>query len=85
MYMFFFITENMEIDEKLKWLEARIVSSLRPRNEDLKNMFANEENRSVCSTGVRPVLCLLLFPYNPGVLLLNLLCDCQLYDVSTAK
>ncbi|XP_052060514.1 uncharacterized protein LOC127700861 isoform X4 [Mytilus californianus] len=33
------------MDERLKWLEVRINSSLRPRNEDLKNMFLNDENR----------------------------------------
>ncbi|XP_056010102.1 uncharacterized protein LOC125667097 [Ostrea edulis] len=33
------------MDERLKWLELRISSSLRPRNEDLKNMFLNDENR----------------------------------------
>jgi dynein heavy chain len=33
------------IDEKLKWLETRISSSLRPRQEELKNMFLSDENR----------------------------------------
>nr|XP_022320176.1 dynein beta chain, flagellar outer arm-like isoform X6 [Crassostrea virginica] len=33
------------MDERLKWLEMRISSSLRPRNEELKNMFLNDENR----------------------------------------
>ncbi|KAK6172547.1 hypothetical protein SNE40_016179 [Patella caerulea] len=33
------------MDDRLKWLETRITSSLRPRNEDLKNMFLNDENR----------------------------------------
>ncbi|KAK7479591.1 hypothetical protein BaRGS_00029140 [Batillaria attramentaria] len=33
------------MDERLKWLEMRISSSLRPRNEDLKNMFTNDDNR----------------------------------------
>ena len=37
----------MEIDDKLKWLELRINSSLKPRNEDVKNMFANDDNRLV--------------------------------------
>ena len=35
----------MAMDERLKWMEARISSSLRPRNEELKNMFLNDENR----------------------------------------
>ena len=35
------------MDERLKWLEGRISSSLRPRNEELKNMFLNDENRFV--------------------------------------
>ncbi|GFO25147.1 dynein beta chain, flagellar outer arm [Plakobranchus ocellatus] len=35
----------MATDERLKWLEQRIGSSMRPRNEDLKNMMANDENR----------------------------------------
>ncbi|KAL5020323.1 hypothetical protein ScPMuIL_003215 [Solemya velum] len=33
------------MDERLKWLETRVSSSLRPRNEELKNMFVNDENR----------------------------------------
>ncbi|XP_053409232.1 uncharacterized protein LOC123561373 isoform X4 [Mercenaria mercenaria] len=33
------------MDDRLKWLETRISSSLRPRNEELKNMFLNDENR----------------------------------------
>ncbi|XP_070202269.1 uncharacterized protein [Littorina saxatilis] len=33
------------MDERLKWLEVRISSSLRPRNEDLKNMMTNDDNR----------------------------------------
>ena len=32
-------------DEKLRWLETRINSSLHPRNEDLKHMMQNDENR----------------------------------------
>ncbi|XP_064650622.1 uncharacterized protein LOC135502065 isoform X3 [Lineus longissimus] len=35
----------MELDEKLRWLETRISSSLRPRQEELKNMFLSDENR----------------------------------------
>ncbi len=35
----------MEADERLRWLEARISSSLRPRGEELRNFFADEENR----------------------------------------
>ncbi|KAK2144654.1 hypothetical protein LSH36_739g00023, partial [Paralvinella palmiformis] len=35
----------MESDDKVKWLEVRIGSSLRPRNEDIKNMLLNDENR----------------------------------------
>ena len=37
----------MESDDKVKWLEVRIGSSLRPRNEDIKNMLLNDENRLV--------------------------------------
>ncbi|PVD27606.1 hypothetical protein C0Q70_12770 [Pomacea canaliculata] len=33
------------MDERLKWLETRVSSSLRPRNEDLKNMFTHDDNR----------------------------------------
>lgn len=33
------------MDERLKWLESRISSSLRPRNEELKAMLASDENR----------------------------------------
>ncbi|KAI0240669.1 Dynein beta chain, flagellar outer arm [Lamellibrachia satsuma] len=35
----------MELDDKLKWLEVRLSSSLRPHNEELKNLFQNDENR----------------------------------------
>ncbi|CAH1797693.1 unnamed protein product [Owenia fusiformis] len=35
----------MQVDERLRWLETRISSSLRPRNEDLKQMIQNDENR----------------------------------------
>ncbi|XP_078672103.1 uncharacterized protein LOC144911712 isoform X1 [Branchiostoma floridae x Branchiostoma belcheri] len=38
---------TQEMDERLRWLETRITSSLRPRNEDLKNLFTNDETRSV--------------------------------------
>ena len=37
----------MELDEKLRWLEIRLNSSLNPRNEDLKNMFLNDDNRYI--------------------------------------
>ena len=37
----------METDDKLKWLEGRINSSLRPRTDELKQMFLNDENRFV--------------------------------------
>ncbi|XP_071095883.1 uncharacterized protein [Haliotis cracherodii] len=33
------------MDERLRWLETRISSSLRPRNEELKNLFLNDDNR----------------------------------------
>ncbi|XP_076457719.1 uncharacterized protein LOC143291635 isoform X3 [Babylonia areolata] len=33
------------MDDRLKWMEVRISSSLRPRNEDLKNMITNDDNR----------------------------------------
>ncbi|ELU01785.1 hypothetical protein CAPTEDRAFT_107782 [Capitella teleta] len=36
---------SKELDDKLKWLETRINSSLRPRNDDLKQLFHNDENR----------------------------------------
>ena len=39
------IADTMEIDDKLRWLEARLNSSLRPRNEDVKQMYQNDENR----------------------------------------
>ncbi len=35
----------MEVDERLRWLEARISSSLRPRGDELRNLFTHEENR----------------------------------------
>ena len=41
----FTVSVAMEMDEKLRWLEVRITSSLRPRNEDSKNMLLNEDNR----------------------------------------
>ena len=35
----------MEVDERLRWLEARVSSSLRPGSEELRRMLADEENR----------------------------------------
>lgn len=35
----------MDFDDKLRWLESRINSSLRPRNDDIKEMFAANENK----------------------------------------
>ena len=35
----------MEVDERLRWLEARVSSSLRPRGEELRRMLADEDNR----------------------------------------
>ena len=37
---------KMEADERLRWLEARIASSLRPRGDELRALLADEENRS---------------------------------------
>ena len=34
-----------ETDERLRWLEARISSSLRPRADDLRSLFSDKENR----------------------------------------
>lgn len=36
---------TLEVDEKIKWLEARVASSLKPRNEELKNMISDDDNR----------------------------------------
>ena len=49
------INSNMELDmdEKLQWLETRIKSSLQPRNDDLKNFFINEQNRQVVRMQVK--------------------------------
>ena len=38
--------ETMEVDERLRWLEARISSSLRPRGEEMRSLFSDDENRS---------------------------------------
>ena len=38
---------NMEVDERLRWLEARISSSLRPKGGDLRNLLADARNRCV--------------------------------------
>lgn len=37
----------MEVDERLRWLEARISTSLRPRGDELRNLLTHEENRYV--------------------------------------
>ncbi|EDV28901.1 uncharacterized protein TRIADDRAFT_18942 [Trichoplax adhaerens] len=39
----------MDHDERLRWLETRITSSLHARSEDVKNLVSNEENRNVIS------------------------------------
>ncbi|XP_064599567.1 LOW QUALITY PROTEIN: uncharacterized protein LOC135466077 [Liolophura sinensis] len=55
------------LDEKLRWLEARIASSLRPRNEDLRNMFINEDNRRALHEFTQNEDVRRLFVYiNPG-------------------
>ncbi|KAL3885754.1 hypothetical protein ACJMK2_025795 [Sinanodonta woodiana] len=51
------------MDERLKWLETRISSSLRPRNEDLKNMFLNDENRLAFYEFINNEDCKRLFVY----------------------
>ena len=35
----------METDEKLRWMEVRVTSSLKPHNQELKYLFTQEENR----------------------------------------
>jgi dynein heavy chain len=35
----------MELDERLRWIEIRVASSLKPRAEELKRLFSNKENR----------------------------------------
>ena len=35
----------MEVDERLRWFEARVTSSLKPRADELKTLFSNEESR----------------------------------------
>ena len=35
----------MELDERLRWIETRVTSSLKPRAEELKHMFTNEKSR----------------------------------------
>jgi len=37
----------MEVDERLRWLEARISSSLHPRGDELRNLFADDQSRYV--------------------------------------
>ena len=36
----------MELDERLRWIEIRVTSSLKPRAEELKHLFTTEECRS---------------------------------------
>lgn len=35
----------MELDERLRWIEIRVTSSLKPRAEELKHLFTNENSR----------------------------------------
>lgn len=35
----------MELDERLRWIEIRVTSSLKPRAEELKRLFTNEKSR----------------------------------------
>ena len=37
--------KSMEADERFRWLETRVSSSLRPRGEDLRRMTVDEDNR----------------------------------------
>ena len=34
-------------DERVKWLEAHVIASLKPRAEELKQLFGHEESRYV--------------------------------------
>lgn len=36
----------MDTEERLKWLETRIASSLRPRADELKLLFSRDESRA---------------------------------------
>jgi len=48
----------MEVDERLRWLEARISSSLRPRGEEMRSLFSDEENRwGEANTNARVAIC----------------------------
>lgn len=42
----------MELDERLRWIETRVTSSLKPRAEELKHLFTNEESRSVADSEI---------------------------------
>jgi len=37
----------MELDERLRWVETRVTSSLKPRAEELKHLFTNDDSRFV--------------------------------------
>ena len=39
------LSAAMEVDERLRWLEARISSSLHPRGEEMRSLFSDDENR----------------------------------------
>lgn len=39
----------MELDERLRWIETRVTSSLKPRAEELKHLFTNDDCRFVAS------------------------------------
>ena len=55
-------------DERHKWLEARIVSSLRPKSDDQRNMFLNAENIRAVSDFFNIDDCMALFcTVRPGV------------------
>ena len=32
-------------DERLKWVEAQVIASLKPRADELKQLFGHEESR----------------------------------------
>lgn len=35
----------MEVDERLRWLESRVSSSLHPKGEELRTLFSDSNNR----------------------------------------
>lgn len=54
------------MDERLKWIESKISSSMRARNEDMKAMLSSDENRLAFHEFIKNEDCRHLYIFTPS-------------------